>query len=73
MGILIGEEVEDSFKNERTILYNWRTSGNGKIETDTEDKNKRKRDRQKGELLLRVEKRRKQILYEKLMKKPKQK
>ena len=63
LGILSGEEVEDSYKNERRFLHNWRSSGSRKKENDTKQQTKGGRTRKREELLLRVKKRRKQILY----------
>ena len=71
-GVLAGEEVEDSYKEERKFIQNWRTNGvgrNEKIKKTTGKEKIRKRIREKGEVNLRVQKRRKQILYKKLMKK----
>ena len=71
--ILNGEEVEDSYKYERTYLHSWRISGKRKT-AKAKGKNEisvipRKRVRE--ELLIRVKKRRKQILYKNSNQKPK--
>ena len=56
IGIQLGEEVEDSYRYERTVLYNWRTSGTRRKETPEKEIPKSKRNREWEELLKRIKK-----------------